>query len=431
MKQIRGRLGRRAGILGLGLWALAWGLLYGSGLLFAFGLSLSASWFALLAYPRWVRRGVSLTRSMGGSACEDDAVAVSFTVRNHSRLTAFLLEVEDRFTPDKVPRREALVFPGLAGRRQTRVRYWGRCYAKRGTFSVGPAHVTIADPCGLFYASCTSGETAPLVVYPALAPVGTLGIDGLGRAALLGGSPRRLAGEGDLPLGVRHYRPGDPLRRVHWPSSARHGRLVLREYEREVARPLWVCLDLCQTTQRGLGKHSILEVGVHVAAALAHAHLRAGDRVGLVAEGAQSWTIPAGRGPSQRDRILEALTRVRPDGERALVDVVRDQVPTLSPRDTCVLLVADPDPSPWEPLLYELHARRCRVLCVVFDLRSFRAVFGAAGDDLPPSLHTLATTYAQWGATVYACRNGDTVEAALSRPYAGRPKLRLTAEALR
>ncbi|MCA8923797.1 MAG: DUF58 domain-containing protein [Planctomycetes bacterium] len=426
MKRVRGRLGRRVGLLVLGLWAAVWGLLYGSAVLFAFGVALSLSWFALLAYPRWVRSRIRLVRRMAASACEDDAVVVAFDVENHSRLPAFGLELEDRFTPDKVPRREALVFPGLRGRRRTKVRYWGRCYAKRGVFSVGPARAAVSDPCGLFYAWSDAVEVASLVVYPALAPVLPLASNGLGRAALLGGSPRRSAGEGDLPLGVRHYRPGDPLRRVHWPSSARHGRLVLREYEREVARPVWIFLDLCQTTQRGLGKHSTLELSVHVAAALTHAHLRAGDRVGLIAEGASSWTTPAARGPAQRDRILEALARVRPDGARPLVEVTREHLPLISPRDTCVLLIADSDPAPWESVLHELHARRCRALCVVLDLRSFRAVFGVAGDDLPPSLHTLAAAYAQWGGEVYACSNGEPVEAALARPYAGRPRLRIS-----
>ncbi|MEZ6188501.1 MAG: DUF58 domain-containing protein [Planctomycetota bacterium] len=428
MKRVRGRLGRRIGLLALGLWAATWGVLYGSALVCACGISLTCTWVALLLYPRWVRRSLSVARDMPPSACEDDAVAVRFTLENRSRLPAFLLEVTDRFTPDKVPRRHAQVFPGLGARRRTRVRYWGRCYAKRGTFSVGPVSVAVADPCGLFFAECPPDAVASLVVYPSLAPVLPLGSQGLGRATLLGGNPRRTAGEGDLPLGVRPYRPGDPLRRVHWPSSARHGRLVLREYEREVARPVWVFLDLCQTTQRGLGKHSILEVSVHVAAALCHAHLRAGDRVGLVAEGARSWTTPAGRGPAQRDRILEALARVRPDGERPLLEVVRDELPRLSPRDTCVFLVADSDPEPWAPVLHELRARRCQASCVVFDLRSFRAVFGVAGDTLPPSVHTLAEVYATHGATVYACRNGEPIEAALARPYAGRPRVRIRAE---
>ena len=39
------------------------------------------------------------------------------------------------------------------------------------------------------------------------------------------------SGSGMELFGVREYRPGDPLRRIHWKSSARLGELVVREYE--------------------------------------------------------------------------------------------------------------------------------------------------------------------------------------------------------
>src|SRR5439155_1591409 len=53
----------------------------------------------------------------------------------------------------------------------------------------------------------------------------------------------RSARSGNELFGVREYRRGDPLRRIHWRSSARHGRLAVREFEPPGVRVLGIFLD--------------------------------------------------------------------------------------------------------------------------------------------------------------------------------------------
>jgi len=51
------------------------------------------------------------------------------------------------------------------------------------------------------------------------------------------------AGSGTELFGVREYRPGDSLRRIHWRSSARHGKLVVREFEPPGVQTLGIFVD--------------------------------------------------------------------------------------------------------------------------------------------------------------------------------------------
>ena len=51
------------------------------------------------------------------------------------------------------------------------------------------------------------------------------------------------AGSGTEMFGVREYRPGDSLRRIHWRSSARHGELIVREYEPPGVQTLGIFCD--------------------------------------------------------------------------------------------------------------------------------------------------------------------------------------------
>jgi uncharacterized protein (DUF58 family) len=51
------------------------------------------------------------------------------------------------------------------------------------------------------------------------------------------------AGSGSEVFGVREYRPGDPLRRIHWRSSARHAELIVREFEPPGVQTLGILCD--------------------------------------------------------------------------------------------------------------------------------------------------------------------------------------------
>ena len=101
--------------------------------------------------------------------------------------------------------------------------------------------------------------------------------------------------------GLRDYRPGDDPRDVHWPSSARRREPIVREYERDDADELWICLDL-QTVDAPLGERT-----VEIAASLAAAAAATGKRFGLAT--ADAWVNP-GAGAHQLERVLDVLARV-------------------------------------------------------------------------------------------------------------------------
>lgn len=87
------------------------------------------------------------------------------------------------------------------------------------------------------------------------------------------------AGSGSELFGVREYRAGDSLRRIHWRSSARHGELVVREYEPPGVQTLAVVLDPAPSTAE------IADQIARIAASEAWDAIRDGGRVVLWAPG--------------------------------------------------------------------------------------------------------------------------------------------------
>jgi uncharacterized protein (DUF58 family) len=87
------------------------------------------------------------------------------------------------------------------------------------------------------------------------------------------------AGSGTEMFGVREYRPGDPLRRIHWRSSARHGELVVREYEPPGVQTLGIFCDPAPSTRE------IADQIARLAASEAWDCIREGGRVIIWAPG--------------------------------------------------------------------------------------------------------------------------------------------------
>lgn len=110
----------------------------------------------------------------------------------------------------------------------------------RGRWPLGPALVHSADPLGMAWADTEVGRPERVPVWPTVVDLsGTAGaLMGVADRVVLGA---RTPSPDDASL--RDYRDGDDLRRVHWPSSARTGTMMVRSDERAGRRPATVLLD--------------------------------------------------------------------------------------------------------------------------------------------------------------------------------------------
>lgn len=109
------------------------------------------------------------------------------------------------------------------------------------------------------------------------------------------GRPASLPGEGDELRELRDHSPGDPFKRIAWKASARRGRLLVREMERDERDVVWLAVDASVELWAGLPGSAPLDRVVEEVAALATRHLRRGDLVGLavIASRPRSWIAPA------------------------------------------------------------------------------------------------------------------------------------------
>ncbi len=137
------------------------------------------------------------------------------------------------------------------------------------------------------------------------------------------GKPARLRGEGDELRELRDHVAGDPFKRIAWKASARRGRLLVREMEREERDVVWLVLDASVELWAGEPGQAPLDGAIEHVGGLAAGLLRRGDRVGLVvyASRLRSW-IPPGTGAAHGALIGAALASAASyiDADRSELD---------------------------------------------------------------------------------------------------------------
>jgi uncharacterized protein (DUF58 family) len=189
---------------------------------------------------------------------------------------------------------------------------------RRGVFEVGPLEVVLEDPFGLTERRTMAASPSRLVVFPRVEPLVLPA--GRGGDDLRADHPRAgLLGRHDEQYSLRPYAVGDDLRRVHWPSTAHRGELMIRQDQMPGQDELTILLDL----RRPVHTDSSLERAISVAASGVVAAGRAGQTVRLVTTGGVVSGFTEGRraperGPAHVARLLERLAEAESSSSSGL-----------------------------------------------------------------------------------------------------------------
>ena len=194
---------------------------------------------------------------------------------------------------------------------------------KRGVYKLGPTQLETTDPLGLFSFTATVPITSEIVVHPEPIPARDTSFGGEGTYGLRERDGKTRRGDGMDFHGVREYRSGDPLRRVHWRSSARRGHLVVVEHERAFQQDVVIALDLAKGSEHGEGRETTLEYAIKAAATLADRTLSAGGGVTLITQKGRISTRPSDGDPEvSRFLLFDLLARATADAETSLGDAL-------------------------------------------------------------------------------------------------------------
>lgn len=349
----------------------------------------------LLIVTAWLLTALSLrgitvertARSQRGSV--GDIFEEHFEVSNTSRFPKLWLEIANESNMPNATGSRILTF--LRGK-QKRI-YTSRTWlVNRGGFTLGPTSVTSGDPFGIFRVSRKFPAKGSLVVLPLLFRVNEfVSPPGL----LPGGQAIRRKSIDVTPHAstVREYIPGDPMKRIHWPTSIRRERLMVKEFEQDPQSEIWLFLDTYKAVHFARQSEELdpypiddllllrrrkvklppssLEYSISIAASLAHYFIGQRRAVGLVTASYKTYkVITAERSERQEAKILEELAFLQAESAYTLPSLVTAQLGQLPQGSSAILIT----PTVWPELLLgvdSLQRRNLRPVIVMLMADSF------------------------------------------------------------
>jgi uncharacterized protein (DUF58 family) len=357
---------RRARLTGRGIAVLAGavvsyvaGWVFGTRELAALALALACSLPLALALAWWASRGqVALTRRLPARATAGERLQAAVSLEPAPSLVTASLVERAAGLGDPVAE---LVRDGgrLAGS-------WSVADPPRGRYPLAP-ELVLEDPLGLARVRVAIEPAALLRVEPRLvelAPArgpGPVERDGIRHAFA--------SNVGDGIAGVRDHEVGESLRHVHWRTTARRGRLTVRELEERPRDALLVVLDGA-AGRGGARRTPAFECAVRAAGSLALHAVRTGVAVSFTSTGARPVQIDV-VSASAATPLIDALCVVERDGRRPLAEAL----PEPAGARLCIV-TADVSPALVERLR-ALRSRRRAVSLVAIDEGSWS---GAPGE---------------------------------------------------
>jgi uncharacterized protein (DUF58 family) len=387
-------------------------------------MGLAALGGLLVAAYLWARamaRHVSGTRQLRYAAAQvGDELEERLTLHNASGLPVLWAEIVDR---SNLPGYAVASVRATDAHSTVQWRAHAIC-TRRGLFTLGPWELRTGDPFGIFHVRQIYTQPQSLLVYP---PLAALPDDLLPHRAAVGDHrPLRqpLPAETINAISTRPYSPGDPLRRVHWRTTARRDAPYAKLFEPEATSSIWLILDFGAAghldsnviARREAPKQSQQEMasppagarndvgrgsshssgeqsrrnsaqGAHpeseeplasteetmvlIAASLASQLLRARLAVGLLARTETLHAVLPRRGQPHLWQILRTLAPLHPPAQsQSLAQTLAQAQSLISVRDLVVVITASLDPE-WPRALSRLARPRGGAEAILIDPASF------------------------------------------------------------
>jgi len=311
-----------------------------------------------------------------------------YEIKNYSKLWRLWIEIEDL---SQLPGNAGSKVLSQINPRQERFYISRTIFLKRGAYLLGPTILRSGDPFGMFVSEKTFDAEKTLIVLPFSEPIDNIGQQ---PGFYLGGHAIRQKSleATSHAAGVRDYQPGDPLNRIHWKSSARKDRFMVKEFDQDPQGDVWILLDASGFTQYeapDINKDfipdsfwawknqekfrlpaSTFEYSVSIVASLSDYFVKTDKPVGIACADSKMIVLPPEKGERQLGKIMETLAFLEGKGNltiNELIETISHQIP----RGSTVYLVTSGGVASAQIGLEMLIRKRLNPFLIVVDKESF------------------------------------------------------------
>jgi len=313
---------------------------------------------------------IEIQRFVQETAFEDEMLNVKMSISNNAFMGKSFFEILDFFPAAQSGKEKTSLFIlNLNAQEEKIFNYTIDCY-KRGIWKIGPIEVVSQDALGFFSMKKTYNVISNIIVYPAFFRIFAFSPLASGSVSWMGVETAKISGDSHEFFGIREYLRGDAISRIHWPSTARHNKLIVKQFERNSVQEATIVLDLKKGNDIGAGRETTLEYSVKIAGSIAKFLMNSGAFVQIIGYAKEAMIVPFGKGESHIYKVLEFLAGVRSEGIFTLSEALEEASFITPYSSTLIPIMLDNDMEALSSLV-QFRLKGVKLIVVVLSSSTF------------------------------------------------------------
>lgn len=305
-----------------------------------------------------------LTRHNLNKITEDDFLEIEMSVRNRWFLPIFNFTISDHLSCAASSEKNKVILVEFLGARSSlRIKYSCFC-PQRGKYNIGPFSVYFFDPFNLFFFKKTYPLYSDLYVYPRTFNIQKFPPLARGVQPWFGIETARVSGDDDEFFGIREYKPGDPIKKIHWVSTARKNSLIVKEFQRQNFFRATLIFNMEKDKNLGSGKESVAEYTIKIAASVAKYLIANGVSLEVIAHTGEMVHIPFNKGAEHLEDILRFFTIAQAESRINLGEIFEEFARYIS-NDSSLIVIMQEDDWKYIPAILSLQKRNVSLVPLI------------------------------------------------------------------
>ena len=319
----------------------------GANLVFLMAAVIMATLLSSAFYAPRQTKSLSYRISGPKVAAQDNPIELTIHLANEGKRPRYFLSCKLFFLSNIGKRVQSQIYDGAlpktleAGKESSaQIKL---CFPLRGAYRLEKVLVESSYPMGLLkHQRSLEGQELTIVTLARASDFTCPGITSHEQESDCEDSRLSKRGEGDSFYGLREYRKGDPLKTVHWKSSARRGKLLVQEFQEYLTARYYIYLDLDGSKLRGKGKKSNLEISISICARLCLDLARNRNFTQVLIYQDDLSLSPPIFTASDIHLVLRFLGRVSYTSSSVFERLIERSLPAIEPNSFLVFVVVDP-----------------------------------------------------------------------------------------
>ena len=312
---------------------------------------------------------IVIVRKVQEKITEGETLALKLFIRNGGLLPLINVMIGDFLGCDSENSTREFFFDWLKPKGENVFEYSCLC-RKRGKYDIGPVKIVFFGFVGFFSIEKTYGLKTNVYVYPWTFNIKRVLSLARGRLPWFGLETTSISGDDHEFFGVREYRSGDSIKRIHWLSTAKRNKLIVREFERISFYQVSLVFVLNRDDNIGLGKESVCEYMIKIAASLAKYFTEKNICLEILAHAGRMAYFPSNKGEGYLEELFRFFATVNAESEIRLDEFLHENSKLIFSDTTVFMLLTDKSIDSAAQIL-SLKSRNISVVALVLISSSF------------------------------------------------------------